>query len=294
MISKFFLLSLLFLSPQVFSSGNIVSSEAVIRAEFPRKTGDSLGVKLDSEAAVVLDAATGKILFSKNAFTKRAPASLTKLMTAKILLDSKKDLKDEVEITEESTDLMERTIDLEEGEIVKASDLLNAALITSANDAAEALAEDLSEGNLDQFIEKMNQEAQKVGLKNTSFQTPTGLDEDGQFSTAYDLAILFKKMTENQTFKNIITKKEYQFESISPDKKHKFENSNKLLRANYPRVVGGKTGYTDEAGFCLANLAANKESNKIITVVLGAPLNGEHFQDTKALIDWTYNNFRWK
>jgi len=294
MLSKIFLLSLFFLSPQVFNSGDIVTGNNTIQAEFPRKTNNSLGVKLDSEAAVVLDAVTGKILFSKNAFSERAPASLTKMMTAKIILDSKKDLGYPVEIAEESTDLVERTIDLTAGESIRARDLLNAALITSANDAADALAEDLSDGNLEKFIEKMNKEAQKMELKNTNFETPTGLDEEGQTSSAYDLARLFRKMVENQTFKNIITKKGYEFEAIGSDKKHKFENSNRLLRDGYPAVVGGKTGYTDEAGFCLANLAVDKEGNKIVTVVLGAHLNGNQFDDTKALIDWTYNNYSWK
>lgn len=294
MLGKIFLLSLFFLSPQVFSLGEVVPDSNIIQAEFPRKTGNSLGVKLNSEAAIVIDVVTGKILFSKNAFSKRAPASLTKIMTAKVILDLKKDLDYTVEISEESTDLIERTIGLEAGENVKASDLLNAALITSANDAAEALAEDFSEGDLEEFIEKMNKEVQKMELKNTNFETTTGLDEEGQISSAYDLAQLFRKMVDNKTFKSIITKKEYQFEAVGSDKKHKFENSNKLLRADYPRVVGGKTGYTDEAGFCLANLAVDKENNKIITVVLGAPLNGDQFQDTKALIDWTYGNYRWK
>lgn len=300
MLTKFFLVFLLSLVPNQATDFNFFKSDILkpyafeIKSDFPKKTIDSLGVKIDAEAAVILDLKTKKILFEKNAYQKLPPASLTKIMTAQVVLDSKKRLDEPAKVSKKSQNMIESTIGLEEGEVVTLKDLLAGGLIASGNDAAEALAENISDGDIKKFVAQMNEKAAKLGLASTHFENVTGLDDANQFSSAYDLAILFSEAQKNSLFRELISKKEYKFQAITPDNKHEFKTTNRLLKDDYPKVFGGKTGYTDAAGYCLAILAQNEERSQIVTIVLGASQTGQHFQETKALVDWTFKNYKWR
>lgn len=291
MLEKFFLLLLI---STVFNFNFLSTPRLEIQSDFPKKTGESFGVKINAKSAVVIDAKTKKILFEKEAHKKLPPASLTKIMTVLVALDSNIKLDEPTKISEKSQKMIERTVGLKKDEVVKVKDLIAGSLIASGNDTAQALAETVSGNDISKFINKMNEKVAKLNLVNTHFENPTGLDNENQFSSAYDLAIIFSEAMKNLTFRELIAKKNYEITAITPEKTHKFETSNHLLRDNYPRVFGGKTGYTDSAGYCLINLAKDKNNNQIITVVLGNSQSKQHFQDTKALIDWTYQNYKFQ
>lgn len=261
----------------------------------PQKVSESLGVKIKAKSGLIYDRQSKTVLFEKNAYQRRPIASLTKLMTSLLVLESQTDFNTPVKVSN-NPNLEGADIDLAPGEEVTLKDLLYGTLISSGNDAATAMARFISGNNLDKFINQMNKKALEIGLNDTHFSNVTGLNSNKNFSTAYDLVRLTDYILDKYPFvQQIITTKNYQFNSIYPtDKIHHLKTTNELLRDDYPRVIGGKTGFTDGAGFCLVNLAQDKKGHQIITVVLGAEKNGQQFQDTKGLIDWTYKNFKWE
>ncbi|MBU1178481.1 D-alanyl-D-alanine carboxypeptidase [Patescibacteria group bacterium] len=264
------------------------------RLALPFKETASLGVELEAKSAIVLDGASGKVLFAKNSQQALPMASLTKMMTAVVVLESGVDLEDTLEIDGEMVGVEGADINLVPGEEMRVGDVLHGLLISSGNDAARALAKKVG-GDIGSFVEMMNAKGQAIGLKNTHFANPSGLDEAGHFSTAEDLAVLANYVYQNPVFKEIVALKESDIQSVNIGDNHHLRNTNKLLQANYSYLLGGKTGYTEEAGFCLTTFAAEeKGQHQIVTVVLGSELNGQQFQDSKALIEWTYNNYRWQ
>jgi len=242
---------------------------------------------LNCVSACVLDFNTAMILYEKNKDQKVPMASLAKIMTAIIILEDNK-LDDLVTIKKESLGLTEEEskLGLVEGDQIKVKDLLYALLIHSANDSARVLA-DYKAGDEKKFIELMNKKAQNLGLKNTHFATVSGLDEKDNYSSAYDLSLLFKYACQNPLFLEIINTKEYSFVSIKGHN-YSFSNTNELL-GNDSRIIGGKTGFTEGAGRCLISLAQDKD-HKVITVLMNCP---ERFEDTKKILDWTYSNYLW-
>jgi D-alanyl-D-alanine carboxypeptidase len=302
------LFAILFSLPQIFAPGEVnlnnelfqdqksVEEKSISEEESkvtpPEKVTESLGVKLNAKAAVVLDRKSGEILYEKAGQEKLPMASLTKLMTALVSLESKINLNDTVIIKSNSVEVEGLDINLEVGEKIKISDLLFGTLIASGNDAAQAIAEYTS-GNIEDFVSQMNKKAAELGLYNTHYVGVTGLDVDGHYSSARDSALLADYAFDNPELAPIVEIKEYEF-TTDAGKTHHFKNTNLLLRDDYPKVRGGKTGFTDNAGYCLINLAADEKNNQIITVVLGEKENGDQFQDTKALIDWTFKNYKWK
>lgn len=256
----------------------------------PQKTTKSLGTKITAKSAIVIDRKSNKVLFEKEADTRLNVASLSKIMTAIVAEEARVDFSDEVTIDKEMIETEESLIDLEIGEKIRLSDLYLGMLVHSGNDATLALAKYIA-GDLNKFVVQMNRKAEALGLFNTVFETPTGLE--GNFSSARELSKLFDFALEKERFRKAISISEYKAHSLNSDKVHFFQNTNKLLNEAYPYVIGGKTGYTDEAGFCLATVASDKKGNEIISVVLGSSLYGDHFQDTKALIEWTFKNYKW-
>ncbi len=258
----------------------------------PKKTTDSLGIKTTAESVIILDRTSKSILFEKNAQERRPIASLTKIMTGLVVLESGVNLDDLVNVSLKAAQVEPKEIKLQTGEQIKARDLLYASLIVSANDAALALAEHVGSG-IDKFIEEMNKKAEDLKLQNTHFANPTGLDEEGNYSTAFDLARLFDYALKNETFRDIILAKEYTAISTNTQDTHFFRNTNDLLDS-FLNIKGGKTGFTDEAGWCLVEIAENGQGNQVIAVILGSESGEMRFQETKALLDWTFRNYEWK
>jgi D-alanyl-D-alanine carboxypeptidase len=298
------LFTILFGIPQLFNfGGNNISNEAVYIAnndsitenessvKIPKKINESLGVKLEAKAAIVLDRKSGEILYAKNVREKLAMASITKIMTVIVALDSKINLEDTVIIENDFMELEGADIDLRQGEKIKVNDLVHGALVASGNDSASALALHTG-GDLKKFVAKMNKKAEELNLKNTHFANVSGLDAKDHYSSAEDLAKLADYAFKNEKFLEAITVREFDIVPEVGDGRH-YNSTNKLLLADYPKMKAGKTGYTENAGFCFLGLSANDYENQIITVILGEDLNGEQFQETKVLIDWAYKTYKW-
>lgn len=238
---------------------------------FPAKTKVASSIKepdIQAAAALSYDLATGKVLFDHNGTEKLPMASLTKVMTAIITLENLKP--DEiVTIDKSSASIGENSMGLTAGEKLTVEQLLYGLFLNSGNDAAEALAHASPFGRKN-FIFQMNKRAEDLGLSNTRFTNPSGLQGDGnQYSTAQDLLIITKHALENPTIAHIV-KQPYHAIPYTPDHKaYELYNETNLL-TTYPGVKGVKTGYTFEAGLCLISYLEYK-GHKIIAVILNSP-----------------------
>lgn len=181
---------------------------------------------------------------------------------------------------------------MQQAEELKVNDLFFGTLVASGNDAASALAETVS-GDVDSFILQMNKKASELNMTNTHFASVSGLDTEGHYSTANDLVKLADEAFNKPKILEATSTKRY--EIVPKDGTPRtYNNTDKLLTSSYPKLKAGKTGYTEDAGFCLLALSGDGQGNQIITVLLGAELNGNQFQETKALIDWAYRTYSWK
>lgn len=223
--------------------------------------------EITAESAIVINADTGEIIFEKNAYEKRAMASTTKIMTALLTLEEgqldKRFTADSMAIRVEGT-----SMGLQEGDIVTRRALCYGMLLPSGNDAANAAAVNIS-GSLSAFAEKMNRKAAEIGMNNTNFVTPSGLDADGHYSTAYDMALLTRYALNNEEFKKICASSSATLEYGNPPYRRTLYNSNKLL-AQFEGCIGVKTGFTDNARRCLVS-AAERNGVTLIAVTLNAP-----------------------
>jgi len=239
-----------------------------------------------ADAAIVVDARDGTVMFAKRPDEERAIASTTKLMTALLALEEAEP--DEV-FSAPPYDAMpaESRINLREGERMTVQDLLEALLLESANDAAVDLAENIS-GSRGAFVDQMNDRAAELGLEHTSYANPIGLDAQGNHSSARDLATLARTLLRNRRFARIVDMPNATLESgIRP---RVVENRNDLVAA-YPWVDGVKTGYTLKAGNVLVGAAARGPRARVVTVVLGEPTEGARDADTLTLLRWGLARF---
>jgi D-alanyl-D-alanine carboxypeptidase len=235
-----------------------------------------------ARAAVVVDVPSGAVLFEKNADERLAPASLTKMMTALVAAEHGQ-LRQQI-VASDRVNVEPSVIGLDPGEALLLDDLLHGLLLHSGNDAAIAIAEGLA-GSVPRFAEWMNERALALGLRQTRFVNPHGLDAPGHYSTARAMARLTVAMMRNPTTARISGTREY---TIPGPPLYKFRNSNPLL-GTYGGVNGGKTGFTDLAGRCLA-VSAERGGRAIVAVVLGSDNIG---LDGQVLLDYSYGNYEW-
>jgi serine-type D-Ala-D-Ala carboxypeptidase (penicillin-binding protein 5/6) len=236
--------------------------------------------KLSAASAVLVDLDTGEVLFDRAGGRRRPIASTTKIMTALLVLESATPI-DEVIASGRAVSEDGAELGLEEGERIHVHDLLYALMLQSANDAAVALAEHVG-GSVGAFIERMNDRSRQLGLTDTRFASPNGLDDSG-YSTARDLAAITVEAFRSSTFAETVGSR---FREIpAPDgPARRIQNRNALLWL-YPDAIGVKTGYTAAAGFCLV-AAAERDGLRLGTVVLGSP--DEPFSDAAALLDYGF------
>lgn len=239
---------------------------------------------LQARAAILMDAETGQVLYAKNAHQKLPPASLTKIMTAIVVLERCR-LDDSVKASPRAVNAQPSSMHLRVGEEVKVRDLLYALMLRSANDAAVALAEHTA-GSVEAFAQLMNTKAQELGAKNTHFVNPHGLHHPKHLSTAYDLALITRYAMEHATFREIVKTPYYIVERSLNQEDLWMVNKAKFLE-QYPYAEGVKTGYTNPAGFCFAG-AAYKDGRRLITVVLNSP---QREADTIALMEHGFNDW---
>ncbi|MDX9743762.1 MAG: serine hydrolase [Arcobacteraceae bacterium] len=221
----------------------------------------------DSDSIIVKDLSKHKMIFKKGENKVLKPASLTKIMTCMLAIESGK-MNKTVTITKQMINVEPTKLDLKVGDQVKLKDLVHAALIKSANDAAYAIAYYLGNNKKESFIAMMNKKAKRLGMKNTNFVNPAGFDESKHKSTAKDLMKLAEYAIKNKTFNSIVKLNSYSFVTLNTHKKFSVYTSNKLQKQN-KYVVGIKTGYTNGAGACLI-ARAKKDKKDILIVMLNA------------------------
>ena len=247
------------------------------------------GPEVSAQSAVVLTADTGTVLFEKDGRIPRPVASTTKIMTALLALEAAQEQGDPlVDITQEMVAVEGSSMGLQAGDSISLTGLAAGMLLASGNDAANAAALYL-DGSLESFAARMNQRAAALGMEDTHFVTPSGLDgEDaqglGHLSTAYDMALLARAALEDQAFRQLCSSPSLAVEFAEPVKRVAYTNHNKLL-TQYPGCVGVKTGFTKEAGRCLVS-AAERDGALLIAVTLNAP---NDWQDHTALLDYGFS-----
>lgn len=254
-------------------------------------------VSVNAESAILVEVSTGRIIYEKNSTKQMFPASTTKMMTA-ILVIENCNLQDTVTISETALQNIPSgyvTCDISAGEEIAVNDLLYALMLPSANDAAFALAEHVA-GTVDAFADMMNNKAREIGCKDTHFVNPNGIHDSKQYTTAYDLYLIAKYCMQNETFRNIVSTKEY---TLPATNKHaeadrSFVTTNDLIKPEktnyYKTATGIKTGHTSMAGYCLVS-ESSREGLDFISVVLNSETDNKRFQDTVTLFDYGYDNY---
>lgn len=247
--------------------------------------GENSAPEILAKSAVVIDYASGESLFEKEANLRHLPASLTKLLTALVALSNclPEDFKTVSDIRTEGS-----TMGLSLGDEVSVQTLLYGLLINSGNDAAYALSAACAPATAD-FVVQMNEEAKSLGMTASNFTNPAGLDDLSQYTNARDLARLAKAAVTNPIIAKIVSTKSIVVNDKSGIKTYYLNNINKLI-GEVNGVEGIKTGQTEGASGNLIT-KTTRGGNSIITVVLGSD---DRFEDTKALIEWTYGNYKWE
>ncbi|MDP3970937.1 MAG: serine hydrolase [bacterium] len=267
---------------------------AIKLKQTPRKLDFEWGPNITSRAALVMDESTGKILWQKNEDTKMPIASITKLMTVTVVNDYIKDWEETYEMQPKENWLIGARFAAGNGDSFTKEDILKTTLIASANNAAAALAH--STGlEQDEFVVKMNEKADALGMMNSEFEDPTGL-ELGNQSTVKDLAILLRSVVRDDKFLEAMGQPEHKMTRQNEGVDHPeitVSTTNRLIKEGDPRVLAGKTGFTYEAGHCLATLATNDDGNRIVVILLGGPDATTRFEETQELITWAYDNYSW-
>ena len=254
------------------------------------KAEDTLN--LNSESAILIDQNSGKILYEKNKDEQLPMASMTKIMSMLLIMEniSNGNIKytDTVIISKNASSMGGSQVFLQEGEEYKVEDLLKCIAVSSANDAVVAMAEKIG-GSVDAFVELMNQKVNELGLKNTHFSNPHGLDNENHYSSAYDMAMLGKELLK---YPDIL-----KFTSIYEDYLTKPDgsqiwlvNTNRLVRF-YEGVDGLKTGFTTDAGYCLT-ATAKRNDLRLISVVMKSETADTRSKDTATLLSYGFNSFK--
>ncbi len=264
----------------------------------PTKIDNDFGPTLSARAAIVMDKTSGAILWEKNPDAQVPIASITKLMTAVVAQDYITNWDETYTLTWGEISLGGSTFAGGVGDTFTKADLLKAALVGSANNAAAGLAHSTGMPE-DQFVTAMNAKAQLLGMSNTLYTEPTGL-EVGDVSSARDLAVLMRSLTAYDRILEPMGQREHRMVRRGTDGQPLADSSdivvnttNRLIKNNDPLIVAGKTGFTYEAGNCLVTLARNADGHEVIVVVLGAPDETTRFTENHDLAQWAFDHYRW-
>ena len=246
----------------------------------------------NAKSGVLMEESTGKIIFEKNKDEKVAVASMTKMVAQILILEAieKGEIKwtDKVTASSNASSMGGSQIFLSTGEVLTVEEMMKGISMASANDATVAMAEFLKGTEID-FVKEMNKKVKSLGLKNTQFKNCTGLDEEGHYSTAYDMAIIAKELLKHEEILKFSSKYEDYLRVDTPNK-FWLVNTNKLVRF-YEGADGLKTGHTDAAKYCLA-ANAKKNDMRLIAVVLGEEVSKVRNSETMALLDYGFNTYQ--
>lgn len=245
-----------------------------------------------AKSAILIDYATGEVLYEKNADERLAPASMTKIGSMLLIMEAidsgKLSLNDEVTISEEAASMGGSQIFLEAGEVYTVHDLLKGVAIASGNDAVVALAEKLA-GSQGAFVDMMNERFKELGANNTNFVNAHGLDSEGHYSTARDMATIARELLKHEKILEYTSIYEEYLEKNDGTKTW-LVNTNKLVRF-YGGVDGLKTGFTESAGYCLT-ATAKKDDFRLISVVMGEDSTENRSSDTVKLLNYGFNTYK--
>ena len=275
-----------------FADDDLLDNETIdVSSEILKTVSDTSSsldsASLNSRACIVLDRKSNRIIYGKNEKNKVKMASTTKIMTATIVIENY-DLSKTVEISKKAAGTGGSRLGLKQGDKISVLDLLHGLMLCSGNDAAVALAETVA-GGIPEFSDMMNNKAKELGLENTHFESPHGLDSDNHYTTAYDLSLLTNYALNNETFLKIVGTKNYTV-TINGYPKN-ITNTNELL-GTLNGVYGVKTGFTNGANRCLVT-ACKRNDLDIICVVLGCDTKNFRTKDSIKLIEYTFQNYEY-
>ncbi|MBD9158418.1 MAG: D-alanyl-D-alanine carboxypeptidase [Clostridiales bacterium] len=250
------------------------------------------GPDINAESALLIDNKTNKVLYSKDMNRKMFPASTTKILTAILVLENHS-LDEKVTASYNAVMTIPSgysTASIQIDEVLTVEQLLELLLVHSANDAANVLAE-YTGGSIDSFVAMMNTKINELGLSDTHFTNPYGLQDNNHYTTAHDLAIIMQYCLKNDDFRKIAGQASCAIPSTNKSEPRKYSSTNELLIAGnsnyYPNLIAGKTGYTSEAGECLVSAAYN-DNLELVGVILNS---NNRFKDTRSLYNYGYTNF---
>lgn len=284
---------------------------STLAATLAEKT-DELEKNLSSEAVLLMETSTGKVVYEKNGYEKKYPASTTKIMTAILAIEhcNLNETATASEFAINSVPSGYSTANIQIGETLSVKDLLYALMLQSANESAVILAEHVS-GSQEAFANLMNEKAKELGCKNTHFINPNGIHNENHYTTAYDLALITQYAMKNQTFRDIVKTTSFTLPATTsyPSESRTYANTNNLIIYDarnrpdnyyYKYATGVKTGYTSAAKNCLV-ASAEKNGIEYISVVLGASITYEstgsvshRYVDTISLFDYAFDNFSFR
>lgn len=258
-------------------------------------TGGAIGMTVDAKSAILIDAESGTVLFEHNSHDRLPPASVTKIMTMLLIMEvverGQMSLDDKITISEKAASMGGSQMYMEPGEQHDLETLMKGIAIVSANDACVAVAEHHS-GSADIFVEKMNKRAAELGMKNTNFVNTNGLPVANHYSSAYDIALMSKELMKHKKIQDWFTVWMTNVTVGLPGKKQTelgLTNTNRLIKI-YPGANGIKTGFTQEAGYCLS-ASAERGDLALIAVIMGSPTSKIRFAEASKLLDYGFANY---
>lgn len=268
----------------------IVIAIMPMNLSFANEGNDPLSVS--SKSAILMDVGSGQILYEKNAHDKLPPASVTKVMTMLLIceaLDSGKiTLDDSVQISENAASMGGSQIFLEAGEVQKVDTLLKGIAVASANDGCVAMAEYVA-GSVESFVDMMNAKAKELNMKDTNFANTNGLPVDNHYTSAHDIALMSRELLKHDVISKYLTT---WMDQVVVGKKQTtvgLANTNKLIK-HYKGATGVKTGFTQQAKYCLS-ASAKRGDTHLIAVTLGAETSPERFKDATSLLNFGFANY---
>lgn len=274
----------------------ISSAEEVVETVLPTSiTGGAVGMTVDAKSAILIDAGSGTVLFEQNSHDKLPPASVTKVMTMLLIMEAvdrgQMSLEDKVTISEKAASMGGSQMYMEPGEQQKLETLMMGITIASANDACVAAAEYHS-GTVDIFVENMNKRAKELGMKDTNFVNTNGLPVANHYTSAYDIALMSKELIKHGKLQDWFNIWMTNITVGLPGKKQTelgLTNTNRLIKT-YPGANGIKTGFTQEAGYCLS-ASAKKGDLDLIAVIMGSSSSKVRFAEAAKLLDYGFANY---
>lgn len=253
---------------------------------------DNAPLSVSSKSAILIDVGSGQILYEKNAHDKLPPASVTKVMTMLLIceaLDSGKiTLDDSVQISDNAASMGGSQIFLEAGEVQKVDTLLKGIAVASANDGCVAMAEYIG-GSVESFVDMMNAKAKELNMKDTNFVNTNGLPVDNHYTSAHDIAIMSRELLKHDVISKYLTT---WMDQVVVGKKQitvGLANTNKLIK-HYQGATGVKTGFTQQAKYCLS-ASAKRGDTHLVAVTLGAETSPERFKDATSLLNFGFANY---